>query len=140
MPANDFAWFASAPMLSGQAQVTIADGPSPLLHLHNPGTAPVSVTIGDETVQIPAGASVARPVAGGTTLQLGGFETLAATVTFGSPTGLAGYPALPPGAVSTPVTVYPSPSRIRGAGSAPAPGPTGPCRAARRPRGTRSSR
>jgi hypothetical protein len=105
--ANDFAWFASAPLLTSQAQVTVADGPSPLLHLHNAGAAPASVTVGDETVQLPAGASAVLPVEGGTTLILGGFESLAAAVTFGSPTGLAGYPALPPGAVSTPVTVYP---------------------------------
>lgn len=107
VPANDFAWFASAPMLTGQAQVTIADGPAPLLHLHNPGASAASVTVGDETVQIPAGASVVLEVEGGATLQLGGFEQLAAAVTFDDAAGLAGYPALPPGAVSTPVTVYP---------------------------------
>lgn len=107
VPANDFAWFASAPLLTGQAQVTIADGPSPLLHLHNPGTAATTVTVGADTVQLPAGASVSLPVEGGTTLQLSGFEQLAASVTFDDPAGVSGYPVLPPGAVSTPVTVYP---------------------------------
>ena len=107
LAANDFAWFASAPVLTERAQVTIADGPSPVLHLHNLGTAPASVTVGDQVVELPAGASAAVPVTAGTTLQLAGFESLAASVSFGSGGLLAGYTVVPPGAVSEPVVVYP---------------------------------
>ena len=37
---NDFAWLASAPALTGDTLLTVADGPSPVLHLHNLGTRP----------------------------------------------------------------------------------------------------
>lgn len=104
---NDFAWLAAAPLLSGEAQVTIPDGPSPALHLHNPGTAAVSVQVGDQLVELPAGASVALPVEPGVTLGLSGFQSLAASVTLGEPGATAGFPVVPPGAVSTPITVYP---------------------------------
>lgn len=104
---SDFAWFASVPTLSGQAQVSVADGPSPVLHLHNPTDAAVQVSVGDETVDVAAGASVTVAVSPGATLQLSGFESLAASLTVGAPGLLAGYPVSPPGAVSTPVVVYP---------------------------------
>jgi hypothetical protein len=47
------------------------------------------------------------PVPPGETLALGGFEALAAAVTFVDGGGLASYPVVPPGTVSTPVRVYP---------------------------------
>ncbi len=104
---NDFAWFAPAPLLSGQAQLTVGDGPSPVLHLHNPGTAAAAVNVGDTVVQVPPGVSVAVPVTGGETLELSGFEALYASVTFGRWRAAGRLPGGPPGAVSTPVVVYP---------------------------------
>ena len=105
-PANDFAWIASAPALTERALVTVADGPSPVVHLHNLGTEAVTVTLGDQQVAVAAGASSAVAIAPGT-YELTGFTSLAVSVTFGGGGLVAGYPALPPGSVSTPVVVYP---------------------------------
>jgi hypothetical protein len=104
--ANDFAWIASAPTLTERALVTVADGPSPLMHLHNLGTEPVTVAVGDQQVAVAAGASSAVVIEPGS-YELTGFSELAVSVTFAGGGVVAGYPALPPGAVSTPVTVYP---------------------------------
>jgi hypothetical protein len=104
--ANDFAWIASAPTLTERALVTVADGPSPVMHLHNLGAEAVTVAVGDQQVAIAPGASSAVGIAPGT-YQLTGFTELAVSVTFAGGGVVAGYPALPPGAVSTPVTVYP---------------------------------
>jgi hypothetical protein len=103
---NDFAWIASAPALSERALLTVADGPSPVVHLHNPGPAPVTVVLGDQQIAVAAGASAAVAVAPGT-YELTGYEQLAVTVTFAAPGLIAAYPVLPPGSVSTPVVVYP---------------------------------
>jgi hypothetical protein len=105
-PTNDFAWLPSAPPLSERALVTVADGPSPVLHLHNPGTVTVTVAVGEQQVTVGPAASTAVPIAAGT-YELTGFGALAASVTFGSNGTVAGYPVLPPGSVSTPVTVIP---------------------------------
>ncbi len=104
--ANDFAWIASAPVLTERALVTVADGPSPVVHLHNLGAEAVTVALGDQQIAIAPGASSAVAVAAGT-YELTGFAELAVSVTFTGGGQVAGYPALPPGSVSTPVTVYP---------------------------------
>jgi hypothetical protein len=103
---NDFAWIASAPRLGGSALVTVADGPSPVLHLYNPGAAAVTIAIGDQQVTVGPAASSAIAVGPGS-YQLNGFEALAASVTFARDGQVAGYPVLAPGAVSTPVIVAP---------------------------------
>lgn len=104
---SDLAWFAAGPVLTNRAQVTIADGPSPVLHLHNPTGVAASVTVGEEVVELLPGSSVARTVTPGVTLGLSGFAELVASVTYLDGGGIAGYPVLPPGAVSSPVIVYP---------------------------------
>ena len=105
-PVSDFAWIASAPALTEQALVTVADGPSPVVHLHNLGAEAITVALGDQQVAIAPGASSAVAIAPGT-YELTGFAQLAVSVTFAGGGNVAGYPALPPGSVSTPVTVYP---------------------------------
>ena len=103
---NDFAWIASAPVLSERALVTVAEGPSPVVHLHNLGAEAVTVVLGDLQVAVAPGASSAVAIAPGT-YELTGFAELAVSVTFAGAALAAGYPVLPPGSVSTPVTVYP---------------------------------
>jgi hypothetical protein len=103
---NDFAWIASAPVLTDRALVTVAEGPSPLMHLHNLGTEAVTVAVGEQQVTVATGATSAVAVTAGT-YELTGFTELAVTITFSGGGQVAGYPALPPGSVSTPVTVYP---------------------------------
>lgn len=111
-PATDFAWSTAAPELQDTAQVTVAPGPAPVLHLANPGTADVTVELrtleGTESSAIvPAGASTAVPVVSGETYTLSGFEQLFASVTLAGEGMIAGYPVHPPGVGSSPLTVYP---------------------------------
>jgi hypothetical protein len=124
----DFAWFAAAPSLlsggelsggelpgadpTGTVWVTIAPGPNPLLHLNNPGSVALSLTVTREgsagtSVPLPAGASTSISVEEGQTYAITGFDSLYAAVTLAGDGLIAGYSAQPIGTGSTPVTVYP---------------------------------
>lgn len=108
---TDFAWLTSAAELSSSAQLTVATGPSPLLHLANPTTAAVSLTLtaagGEGTiVELPAGASTSLPVEGGETYTLDGFDRLYAAVSLAGDGMIARYSAQPSGAASEAIRVY----------------------------------
>lgn len=110
--STDFAWLAAAPELSTTAQLTVAPGPSPMLHLANPTSEPVSVTLvassGDGTVlELPAGASASIPVEEGETYRLEGFDRLYAAITLAGDGMIARYSAQPAGSGSEPILVYP---------------------------------
>ena len=109
--ATDFAWLSSASELKTRAQLTIAPGPSPVLHLANvtaTSTTAQLVMVGGATTQIvvPAGASMLAPVEPGETYQLTGFESLYAAVTLTDGGFIAHYTVHPPGTASTPVRVF----------------------------------
>lgn len=104
---SDFAWAVAAAALSDHAQVTVADGPGPQLHLSNPTAADVTVEVGGQLVAVPADGSVAVPVEAGATYQLAGFERLFAAVSFTEGGLLADYAVHPPGIASSPITIYP---------------------------------
>lgn len=110
---TDFVWMPAAPTLSQTAQVTIAPGPSPKLHLSNPGTSPVTVELvgsdggEDESVEVAAGASVAVEVESGASYTMSGFDRLFASVTLVEGGGVAGYVVRPPGVGSSPIIIYP---------------------------------
>lgn len=108
---TDFAWLSSANELHSRAQLTVAPGPSPVLHLANTTTSPATVQlarVGGTTTQlaVPAGAAAFVPVDAGETYQLSGFDSLFAAVTFSSNGFIAHYTIHPPGAASVPVRVY----------------------------------
>lgn len=110
--ATDFAWLASAPLLSDRALVTVAPGPGAQLHLANATSDAATVTLeasaGDDlTVEIGPGAAVSVPVSAGTSYELSGFTGLYAAVSLSKGGQLATYPVLPPGVGSSPVTIYP---------------------------------
>ncbi|HOB57420.1 MAG TPA: DUF5719 family protein [Rhodoglobus sp.] len=109
--ATDFAWLTAAVPLTSTAQLTVATGPSPLLHIANPTTAAVSMTLtaagGEGTiVELPAGASTSLPVEGGETYTLSGYDTLYAAVSLAGDGMIARYSAQPSGAGSDPIRVY----------------------------------
>lgn len=109
--STDFAWFVGAPELDGRALVSIAPGPSPLLHLVNTGTESASVAIaplsgGGTTVKIDAGAAVAVPVTAGTSYTLSGLTAVRASVSYQGDGRLAGFVVSPPERASQPVTVF----------------------------------
>lgn len=110
--ATDFAWLSAAPELSARAQVSVAPGPAPTLHLHNPAdtTAVVTVTAvggGERTVTLKAGASVALAVEAGESYLIDGFDRLVAAVSLAGEGMLARYAVQPPGAGVAPIRVYP---------------------------------
>lgn len=111
--ATDFAWFSGAPELHGTALVSIAAGPSPLLHLVNTGTAKATVTIDPiepagkgTTVVIPVGGVAAVPLPGGTSYTLSGFAAIRASVSYQGDGKLAAFVPSPPDRLSQPVTVF----------------------------------
>lgn len=109
---TDFAWLAASPVLEGVAQVSIAPGPNPVLHLANSTTETVTVTLvaseGDDIpVEIAAGASRWVNVMAGATYGVEGFTRLNAAVSVLAPGGLAQYTVAPPGAGSSSILIYP---------------------------------
>jgi hypothetical protein len=109
--ATDFAWFVSAPTLHHEALLSVAPGPSPILHLVNPGDAPAAVTLSaagaaDRTVTVPAGGVAAVPVIGGARYTLSGFDTLRASLSYRGAGALASFVLTPPESASQPMRVF----------------------------------
>ena len=110
--STDFAWFASAPVLKDEAQVTAAPGPAPVLHLANPTDDDAEVVVtarngASSTVSVPARASGLLPLEPGATYSLTGFTALHASVTLAEGGMIAGYQVHPPGVGSGKILVYP---------------------------------
>ena len=110
--ATDFAWFAATTQLTADALVSIAAGPSPMLHIANPGTTAIDVTLeplgGVSTiVSVPAGSATATAVTPGTTYRLGGVTSAWASVSLVGDGQLAAYGVQPPAVTSSAITVYP---------------------------------
>ncbi|AGW40818.1 hypothetical protein O159_06380 [Leifsonia xyli subsp. cynodontis DSM 46306] len=109
---RDFAWFVSSAPLNGSQFAAIPGGPSPVLHLANPGEEDVKVTIQGEsgapialTVPAEGGANHVLPAGKYT---LGGVGGLTASVSFAADGALSTFPLNPPGALATPIAVYPN--------------------------------
>lgn len=104
---SDVAWLTATPALTDTAQVSIANGENPLLHLANATEAEATISVDGAPVVLPAGASVALPVAAGATVLLQGAQGIHASVTI-NPSGLlGGYAALPAGEGASTIRVYP---------------------------------
>ncbi|MEO6941696.1 MAG: hypothetical protein ABI238_08205, partial [Terrimesophilobacter sp.] len=109
--ATDFAWFVGAPELKKEALVSVAAGPSPILHLVNTGPTDASVAIdatggAGTTVTVKAGGASAIPVTGGISYTLKGFDSLRVSVSYQGNGRLAGFVVSPPVGLSHPVTVF----------------------------------
>lgn len=111
---TDFAWFAAAQPVRKNALVAVAAGPSPMLHLANTGTADASVSIERRggsapalpSVTIPAGGAVSVPVQADGSYELGGFGSLAVSVSYDDSGALASYTVSPTGPAAQPIDVY----------------------------------
>jgi hypothetical protein len=107
--AIDLAWFAAAPVLHESAEVAVAAGPSPVLHLANPTQRTQTVTLAgaaEASVSVPAGASVTVPAASGAYL-LSGFDSLRIAVSYQGDGQLGGFTVSPGAPSAPPVRVYP---------------------------------
>ena len=109
--ATDFAWFVGAPTLVAQTLVSVAPGPSPIMHLVNTGSSDAVVTIdaivgAGTTVTVLAGKALAVPVAAGASYRLGGTSTVRISVSYQDVGALAGFTVSPPDRSSQSVTVF----------------------------------
>ncbi|HET8779995.1 MAG TPA: DUF5719 family protein, partial [Agromyces sp.] len=108
---SDLAWtVATAPLLDS-AVIAVPDGPSPTLHLANPGGAAAEVTLNvggsERTVSVPAAGAVSVELGGAASVMLTGTAGLHATVSFAGADELASFGVQPPGPLDSPITVYP---------------------------------
>jgi hypothetical protein len=116
---TDFAWFAAAPAVKKEALVAVADGPSPMLHLANPGVADVVVSLAQKggsaaagssvtasSVTVPAGGALAVPVQPRATYELGGFASLMVSVSYSGEGALAAFTVSPTGPAAQAIKVY----------------------------------
>jgi hypothetical protein len=111
-PASDFAWYSSAPVLTGDTAVTIAPGASPEISATNTGAKDVALVLKaqggqDLTLNVPAGAAASIPVATGTTYLLQGAKGLIVGVSYAGDALLGAYPVASARPVSGPVTIHP---------------------------------
>ena len=104
--ASDLAWFAAGTALTDTAFVTIASGPGANLHLVNPTESAATVTIGSDTVSVPAGDSVTVGVTGGESVAIGGATGLYASVSLRASGRLASYLISSAASSEAPVTLY----------------------------------
>lgn len=109
--ATDFAWFVGAPSLTADSLVSVAPGPSSVLHLLNDGSSEATVAIeatrgAGTTVTIPAGEALAVPVAADASYRVTGFQAARLSVTYSGEGALASFVVSPPDRGSQAVTVF----------------------------------
>lgn len=110
--ALDFAWYQSALPQPVDFVAPVAMGPNPRLHLNNPGPVAVTVVLTPTTgakltVQVPARATVAVVVAGGSTYVAAASGALVASVGFAGGGQLSAYSLVAPNALEEPIVIYP---------------------------------
>lgn len=108
---SDLAWtVATAPLLDA-AVVAVPTGPSPTLHLVNPGGEATDVTVmiggAERTVTVPAAGAAAVGLDAGASVVVRNTEGLHATVSFAGDDELASFGVQPPGPLDSPIAVYP---------------------------------
>ncbi len=111
-PESDFAWYSAAPQLEGDALVTIAPGPAPLLVAVNPGSAEATLVLeaqgGDDiTLTVPAGGAASTPVAESATYLLTGASGLHVAVSYAADDGMGAYSVIPARPVSGAIVIRP---------------------------------
>ncbi|MGN6502295.1 MAG: DUF5719 family protein [Pseudolysinimonas sp.] len=112
-PPTDFAWYAAAPELTGDALVVVAPGPAAVLAAVNPGSADVTVTLDaqgggeDLTLDVPAGGSASIPVVAGTAYLLTGATGLRAAISYAADDAMGAYPLASARPVSGPIVIRP---------------------------------
>jgi hypothetical protein len=108
--ATDFAWLAAGIPLEGSALVSVAPGPSPLLHLVNPGDDDATVTLESATgavdIEIAAGRAISTPVDAGAALALAGLDGVLASVSYFGDGQAAAFTITTPEPASRDIMVY----------------------------------
>jgi hypothetical protein len=111
-PPSDVAWFSAAPALDDSGLVVVPAGPSPVLTIGNPTATDIEVSLTpaaggeSEVVGVPAGGSVAIPVAAGG-YRLDGAAGVSVGVSFAASGALASFVVSPARPVAGPIVVHP---------------------------------
>lgn len=104
----DLAWFPASAPLGAQAVAAVAEGPSPVLTLTNPGSTPVTArtsgAAGAATLSVGAGRTVSMAVGEGV-LRVSGARGLVGSVSYAGTGAIAGYPVVQAGQSAHPVRV-----------------------------------
>jgi len=107
----DFAWTAATAPLLDRAAIAIAPGPSPTLHLANPGDEPVEVTLtlggAERQISVANGSTASIAVEPGGVVLLGDAAGLHVTVSYRGDGQLSSLAIQPPGPLDAPIRVYP---------------------------------
>jgi hypothetical protein len=109
--SKDFAWFSASAPLGGDFLASVAEGPAPALHLYNPGTTDVGVSVsadgGAQTdVTVAAGQAAAVPVQSAARYTVRGGNQLIASVSYSGDGLLSSFPLNPPGPLASPIVIY----------------------------------
>jgi hypothetical protein len=109
---TDVAWFIAAPALAADGFLAIAPGPTPQLHIANPGTATAKLSVHERggatsTVTVPAGSAVVIDVEGSGIYSISGADGLFASVSYTGAGQLASYVVDNSTTPELPVKVYP---------------------------------
>ena len=107
----DLAWTAATAPLLERATVAIAPGPSPTLHLANPGDEPIDVTLTldgvERVITVADGSATSLAVDPLGMVLLGDAAGLHATVSYRGDGELSSLSIQPPGPLDAPIRVYP---------------------------------
>lgn len=109
--APDFSWHAASEPLLDDAPFVVAEGPSPVLHLTNPGSTDVTVEVvpgegAARSVVVPANGAASVSVSAEQSYTLEGVAGLHASVGYLSPATSSSFALQPPGPLEAPVRVY----------------------------------
>ena len=109
---TDFAWSAATTSVSHRALVSVAPGPSPVLHIANSTRKDAVVTLVSPaaaavTITVPAGRAVNQSVTGGASYTLTNFDSLALSLSYLGDGELATFSLSPSAPASRPILIYP---------------------------------
>lgn len=110
-PPTDVAWFPAGAPLPDAVTVAVADAPSPLLSLANPGPSDRTVLVDDGATTtelvVPGGSSASLALDADAVVRLAGTTGLVAAVGFAAPGALASGAVPVPRPLAAPVVVHP---------------------------------
>jgi hypothetical protein len=110
--ATDVAWFGAAPALTADGFLAVAPGPTPQLHLANPGAEDATLSIHERggattKVRVPAGGAAFINVASGSIYSISGADGVFGSVSYTAQGQLASYVIDNSTTPELPVRVFP---------------------------------
>ncbi|HYI34076.1 MAG TPA: DUF5719 family protein [Glaciibacter sp.] len=109
--SRDFGWFVASRPLASDFALSIAPGPSPTLHLYNPGSTDTTVSVNGDSgastdVAIAARQSAFVAVASDAQYTVTNSSEIIASIGYSGDGVISSFAVNPPGPLATPITVY----------------------------------